>query len=274
MFSTRNPTEILQLFFILLICVPLFTTLIYRFSGRRQIFKIDLVQFLYGFVLAPLAFIWAKTLVFVILRGELGATLSFNQYFFIDTLLSVLAVYLLAGIMIHSVMKTFWLEKQKVPAFDIFHLTEYFHLWWTHIVMFGGGVLVLLFFSLVNTIFPIIIEIPKSYLYMTLGVGYIFGIFWYIGIWNSDPKQERRSFLRLMKLFIGGLFLSQFGSFFIFDIPFSSEYIVYWCVAFASLGMLTSALFLPRINWIAKRQHHLLHQGWGNNIQIFADQKK
>ena len=42
--------------------------LAYRFNGRREILRFDLVQFLYAFILTPLTFVWGKVLLFLLVK--------------------------------------------------------------------------------------------------------------------------------------------------------------------------------------------------------------
>ena len=127
----------------LLLLVPLLTgifgMLIYRFQdGKKQLFKLDLVQFIYLFVMSPALFVWLKTFLFYLLRNELDLSLTINDVFVIDTVYSIGGFYLFGAISMHTLTKTFWLRRHHDPEFDIYHLSEYFHLWWTHLAMTTG----------------------------------------------------------------------------------------------------------------------------------------
>jgi uncharacterized membrane protein YcaP (DUF421 family) len=42
--------------------------LIFKFNGKKDLMKMDVVQFFYAFVLTPTIFIWLKTVVFINLK--------------------------------------------------------------------------------------------------------------------------------------------------------------------------------------------------------------
>lgn len=257
------------LFFILIVGGPLFATVIYRHNGKRQIFNIDLIQFIYGFVLAPIAFLWLKSFLFYLFRNELGLSLSINQLFILDSFFSVVLVYLLMAIAIHSVTKSFWLKKNQDPLYDVFHLSEYFHLWFTHIFIFLGSLVLMILLSVINLLIPLQISGDKRILFIVLCVGFVFGIGWFFSVWMSDPKQERRNFLRLIKLCSGLFFFLQVAIFFLFDPGFSLQYVLYWFMLSASFSIVTAFMFFHRFARIRRIRDWLLHSGWGDNIELF-----
>ena len=249
--------------------IPIFTNLIYKYNGKREILNIDFVQFLYGFVLSPIAFIFGKSFLFYMLKNELNFSLSINQIFVIDSIFSIFAFYFFCAVAIHSITKSFWLKRSQDPLYDIFHLSEYFHLWLTHLIMFGGGLILISIFSTVNLFFPIPLILDKKYLYATLLVGILLGISWFFGVWNSDPKQERKKFKQLMKLEFAAVFVYHVFLYFLFDPKFSFEYAGFWFVLAAVTALVLSAMLFRRSKKAQSFQKKLLHHDWGNNIQIF-----
>ena len=108
---------------ILLVLVPIFTTifgmLLYRFqNGSKEIFRLDFVQFIYLFIMTPTLFVWLKTFLFYLLRNELEYSLSINELFVIDTIFTVIAVFVISAVAIHSLTKTFWIKRHHNPKFD------------------------------------------------------------------------------------------------------------------------------------------------------------
>lgn len=257
------------LFFIIIVGGPLFATVIYRHNGKRQIFNIDLIQFIYGFVLGPIAFLWLKTFLFYLFKNELGLSLSINELFFIDTFFSIVLIYLLMAIAIHSVTKSFWLKKNQDPLYDVFRLSEYFHLWFTHIFIFVGSLILMIFLSISNLFIPLQVIGDKRLLFIVLFVGFIFGIGWFFGVWLSDPKQERKNFLRLIKLCSAVFFIFQVALFFISDPSFSLKYLMYWFMLSTSFSIVTAFTFFHRFARIRQVRDWLLHAGWGDNIELF-----
>ncbi|MCA9370211.1 hypothetical protein KC686_03570, partial [Candidatus Woesebacteria bacterium] len=128
---------------IFLFAIPILSSLsgllLYRFIGKKQLFKLDSIQFLYAFVLAPLLFVWAKTFFYTLVSTQnLGIALSSNDVFILDTVFSTFLLFIYAFVVMHSLTKTFNVRMKDDPLYNIFHHSEYFHLWLTHLAMFGG----------------------------------------------------------------------------------------------------------------------------------------
>lgn len=259
---------------ILLLIVPvltvLFGMLMYKFQGKnREIFRLDLVQFVYLFLMAPTLFVWLKTFLFYILRNELEYSLSITELFVIDTVFTVIAILVMAAISIHSLTKTFWIKRHHNPRFDVYHLSEYFHLWWSHIIIWGGVMLLISFVALANVFAPLELWLSKSMFILIQTLGGITGIFFFMAIWMSDPRQG--NFMRLMKLLLVLFATVHIAFYFIFDPKFNSQFILYW----VSLAMFVCAAGIggiferyEKLSWFRKI---LLHSGWGENkgIDIF-----
>lgn len=259
---------------ILLIIVPILTVLlgmlIYRFQGKnREVFSLDFVQFIYLFLMAPTLFVWLKTFLFYLLRNELDYSLSINELFVIDTIFTVIAVFVMAAISIHSLTKTFWIKRHHNPEFDIYHLSEYFHLWWSHIIIWGGAMLLISFVALTNVFAPLEIDISKGLFFFFQIMGVISGLLFFLAIWMSDPGQG--NFMRLMKLLLVLFATVHIAFYFLFEPRFSAQFVLYW----VSLSLFVSAASIgglfekhEKLSWFRKI---MLHSGWGNNkgIDIF-----
>ena len=248
------------------VLAPLLGTIIYKFQGGREVFKLDLVQFTYLFILSPILFIWIKSFLFYLLKSELNLRLSAVELFVIDTVFSVIAFYIFAAIAIHTLTKTFWLKRRDDPHFDLFHLSEYFHLWWSHIVIYVGAMTMATFVSGANLLVPLAVVSAKWQVYLTLMGGIIAGIIAFLTIWNSDPQQG--NFMRIMKLFFGLFFVVQVIGYFVFDPAFSMIYGGYWFVLALFMSAVWCALFFERSSRANSWRNRFLHSGWGNNIKI------
>lgn len=180
----------------LLIALLLLVPLTWRFSGRKELMKMDFVQFLYAFVLTPAIFIWIKTALFFNLRHELGV--SVNDTFWIDTTLTIIALYTYSFVVIHSLTKSFQIKKSKDPLFDLFEHSEYFHLWLSHLIVYSGALLVMFFLGEPNLFLPISIISSKSALYLGIVIGVLCGIMFYWGVWINKIEKQK-SFDRIMK---------------------------------------------------------------------------
>lgn len=244
---------------------------IYRFNGRKKIFSFDLVQFIYLFIIAPTIFIWLKSFFFYTVRREISHTLTLSQFFFLDTLLSVVGLFLFGILAIHTITKVFKLEKTKDPFADIYQISEYFHLWWSHVLMYVGGFGLFTLVSLLNLFFPfpngsVLLERPLLAI-----SGGIFGLVVYFAVWTSDPLQHRRSFMRLMKLCYVFFFLFHVLLYFAITPEFSTQYVLYWFSFFTFLTMVSCVFFLHRSSRALRFRNSLLHEGWGNNeFQFFT----
>lgn len=240
----------------------------YRLNGRREIFKFDLVQFLYAFVMSPLFFIWLKTVLFLLLRTDLNLRLTINQLFLVDTVLSVLFMYVYAFVVIHSLTASFKLKLSKDPISDLFEMSEYFHLWLSHIVMYIGLMILSTGFALANLFYPLPLVFDRHHWYLLMGIAFAAGGVGFAAIWLADPNQGH--FLRMMKLALGFFSIILLLAYFIFDPPLTANYGVYW---FAITGFFSSVFFAllanrsPRTrSWLDRLKHK---SGWGDNISLF-----
>jgi hypothetical protein len=262
---------------IFLILVPLFTSvigmLIYKFQGKaKELFSLDLVQFVYLFLMAPTLFVWLKTFLFYLLRNELEPSLSVTEIFIVDTIFTVIAIFVMAAIAIHSLTKTFWIKRHHNPHFDIYHLSEYFHLWWSHIIIWGGAMLLISFVSLANVFAPLELFLAKGAFIAIQVLGSLTGLFLFLAIWMSDPGQG--NFMRLMKLLLVLFSVVHIVFYFVFDPQFNSRFMMYWF----SLSVFVSAAAIggiferyEKLGWFRRI---LLHSGWGDNKGINIFKKK
>jgi hypothetical protein len=263
---------------IMLYLIPLFAILsgflIYRHNGRREFMQLDLIQFLYTFILAPLFFLWAKTFIFFLLRSEATISLSTGQLFTIDTAFSLFLFYMYAFIVMHSLTKTFRLNTERDPLYDLFHHSEYIHLWLTHIVTGIGSMVLLIILAIVNIYFPLLVAMSKPVFYLVCAAGILAGSVSFVGLWLTDPRQNGRRYMRLMKLAIGISFIILTTAYFIVTPSFDSRYGLYWFIFFTFSTMLVWSFFTYR----SLRMYEIFSkfanknkdtQWWGINSQLF-----
>jgi hypothetical protein len=260
-----------------LILIPFLTIvsgmLMYRLNGKREILRMDMVQFFYSFVLAPMLFIWGKSFLYVVLRTELDISLSRTQLFVFDTLFSLVFLYIFAFIVIHSLTKSFNLRTARDPLYDIFLHSEYFHLWLSHIVIYIGGMLFMTIMATANIFFPLAITMPQALLYGVCAFGVVGGAFTFLGVLLSDPKQSRANFMRMMKVLFGLFFLLHAVYFFIFNPLFSAEYAVYWWTLFFFATIVTMSFFSYRSerarSWFDRISDWFKHHKWDMRLDVF-----
>lgn len=262
---------------IFLVLVPIFTTLIgmlaYRMQGKeREIFRLDIVQFVYLFVLSPTMFVWLKTFLFYLMRTELGGALSLNEMFIIDTIFTVIAIFVMAGISIHTLTKTFWIKRHHNPQFDLYRLSEYFHLWWSHIVIWLGAMILGSFVALANVFVPFPLELPKAGFYLLQLVATLSGVAFFLAIWMSDPKIGH--FMRLMKLLLVFFSVLHIIVYFVFDPKFNSHYVGYWISTAIFVTAAGVGSFFDRHERMSRFRKLLVHAGWGENKGIDIFKKK
>lgn len=231
----------------LLIALLLLVPLTWRFSGRKELMKMDFVQFLYAFVLTPAIFIWIKTALFFNLRHELGV--SVNDTFWIDTTLTIIALYTYSFVVIHSLTKSFQIKKSKDPLFDLFEHSEYFHLWLSHLIVYSGALLVMFFLGELNLFLPISIISSKSALYLGVAIGVLCGIMFYWGVWVNKIEKQK-SFDRIMKFQVYIYTFILLTSYLIADPKFKPPYTAFWCSIFFFVTSTLSLQLLKRQKFI------------------------
>ncbi len=266
---------------LLLIIVPVLaivsSAILYQLNGQREILKFDTVQFYYAFIIAPLLFIWGKSFLYFLLREEIDISLSQNEIFFWDTLFSLLAMFVFGFVVMHALTKSFNLQRKRDPLYDIFKLSEYFHLWITHVVMFVGSMILISLVAILNAYFelPILMDLPRIYFYVALGFGFLFGVALFLAIWLSDPRQHEHSFTRLMKLSIATLFVIHVTIYLIWTPPFDIEHSFFW----GSLILFSTATSLSFFTYKSYRfktgfdkfSGKLKHPDWDFRLQVMKE---
>jgi len=208
-----------------------FSLFIYRFNGRKELLKMDLVQFFYAFVLAPAIIIWLKSVVFYNFSREIGIILDSEDLFLIDNAVTILCLYIYAFVVIHSLTKTFKLKVEKDPLFNIFERSEYFHLWLTHVVTFSAGLFIMLLIGMINIFLPFSLASSKQNLFTSVVIGVVLGFIFYIGMRFYKDK-EAKKFKRLIKfeLYICAFFLLL--TYIVIRPKYSPEHLLFWCSVF------------------------------------------
>lgn len=245
---------------------------LYRLNGKKEILRLDLVQFYYAFIISPVLFIWAKSLIYLLVRTELDIRLSQGEIFLIDTAFSTAFLYLFAFIVMHSLTKSFNLKVGRDPLHDLFHHSEYFHLWLTHLVMYIGGLGLLTAVGIFNAWVPFQLEMSRWVFYLLVASGIPSGILVFISVWLSDPKQDRANFMRLMKLAFGVFFLAHTIVYFVQNPGFNADAGIYWwtsilfattvvCSFFAYKSTKAKSLFENLSDWFK-------HHKWSTRVQV------
>ncbi|MBT4652808.1 MAG: hypothetical protein HN981_00875 [Candidatus Pacebacteria bacterium] len=201
--------------------------LLYKQTGKKEILRFDMVNFFYAFILMPTVYIWFKSLLFLLLRSELGIIISQSELFIWDTVYSIVFMFIFASVVIHSLTKSFELNIKKDPLYDLFEHSEYFHLWLSHIIFFGGGMIFITLLSIINVWFDLSIFISKFNFYLLLLTSPITSIFIF-KMFEYSALDEKFTFLKLMKFIIGICFFIYALVYIVFEPIFASEKIVYW----------------------------------------------
>lgn len=227
--------------FLLPFFIILFSLFLIRFNGRREVMRIDFVQFVYCFVLVPLMFIWFKSFLFNLFKQELNVSMSFRDVMVIDTIFSVVFLFISSFVVIHSLAKTFNLKKQQDPLYDLNELTEYFHLTFSHFTIYGGALLSFVILSLINVLMPFTFPITKVFFYVLLGLGMLAGVLFLFTV--RSYKSASRRFLKIMKLFYGLGFIVHMIIYLATDLQFSSSYLLFWIFFMLFLSLVINSLF-------------------------------
>lgn len=261
---------------IILLVIPVLAIAIsiglYRLNGKKEILKLDLVQFFYAFIMSPVLFVWIKSLIYLLVRTELDIRLSQGEIFLIDTAFSTAFLYLFAFIVMHSLTKSINLKVGHDPLHDIFKHSEYFHLWLTHLVMYFGGLGLMTAIGIFNAWVPLQFEINRWAFYVLVASGVPSGLLIFLSAWLSDPKQDRANFMRLMKLMFGVFFLIHVIVYFVLDFGFNSQTGIFWwtssvftttviCSFFAYRSTKAKSLFENLSEWFK-------HHKWSTRVQV------
>lgn len=265
----------------LLFLIPVLAAVVviglYRQTGKRDILKLDVVQFFYAFVIVPILFVWSKSFLFLILRTELTISLTPAEMFAIDTFYSTMFLFVYGFVVMHSLTKTFNLKMAQDPLYDLFHHSEYIHLWLSHLVIYLGMMTLLAIIGVANAIIPLPdgILLTKAWFYGIVMSGIVAGGATYLGAWLSNPHQVktgRWTFMRSVKLMIGLLFMVLATISFAIDISFEVTHVLYWAVmayfsTMAVLGMLTYRSVTAR-GWVERVSDWFKHAEWEFRAQL------
>lgn len=218
----------------ILFVIPIFiifsAIVMYHFTGKKEIFKMDIVQFVYTFILGPITLIWLKSFVYFLLKNELGASFSIGQYIIIDTFIAIVFLYLFTFIVIHSLTKSFNLNQQKDPWSDINEIMEYFHMDFSHIGIYLGASVLGLVLGIINIIIPFTFfpASEKTIFYLLIFVALISGAFNVVAIYSYNSDSQR--FIKILKLLFAGELLINIVIYFLVNPTFSFIYGLYWFI--------------------------------------------
>ena len=243
-----------------LVLLPIFTILlgffIYRFGGRKELLKMDLVQFIYAFIITPTILIWIKTVVFLNLNNAVGIN-DPEDKFVVDTILTTFSFYLYAFIVMHSLTKTFAIKKDKDPLFDVFAHAEYFHLWLSHLVTYSGALFLIFALGVLNIFSPLLIQQSAINIFISFAIGILLSYLFYRAIWGYKIE-ERAKFDRVIKLQIYLYTFMLVVAYIIFKPKYSASFSMYWCTSVFYIFSVAFSQILRR----SEKKHQL--QTWGN----------
>lgn len=233
--------------FLIPVLMLLAVMFMYRFSGKKEFLQMDLVQFLYAFVIYPIGYIWIKNFIYLLLREEIGVRLTLGQLITIDTVFTVLFLYMYAFGIIHALTKTFSLNLNRDPFYDMFDDSKYFHEFLSHVGMYAGVVMVMTVLSLINGLFPFQVVNNKLYMDVLVGLGWFAGFLTYIGMFFSTDKGFQYSkYKRIMKLLFGSCFTLEVLFYFAFRPKFALQYGWFWFILLTLTSTIVSMfIFSP-----------------------------
>lgn len=234
---------------------------LYQHTGKKEILKFDLVQFVYAFVLTPVVYVWFKTFLFAFLLSELNLHLSVTDIFIADTAFTVIFMYVFAFQVIHSLTKSFELKRVRDPFYDIFQHSEFFHLITSHVVLYVGSVLLMTIISTVNVFISFSVHTNTYVFFGALGLGLLVGTIIHTGIMLTDDDFEMKypRFEMFVELIYALFFIYDIGLFFFFRPGFNLTRGVYWFVFAILGGFVLSSLLVERSETLVrllKRFHY------------------
>ncbi len=259
----------IQLFLISLLLILVGGLILYRFTGKKRLLKFDLVQFVYAFIIAPLVFVWLKTFVFYLMQGE-TRVLSQAVVFAIDTAVSLLGLYIYSFVIIHFLTKNFEIKRYRDPVYDIFQLSEVIHLWISHLGIYFGALLAVTLLAVFNLYFPIEASLSRIWLVGLMMVGTMLGAILYVAVWLSNFTKGK--FMKINKIMFAAHFFVLLVSYFLFEVRFSAEYLIYWVFFCAYFSTNFFSIFLGRskkLMTMTEKWHHKYQDGWSGLQQRF-----
>jgi hypothetical protein len=240
------------MFTLILFLIPTLAILsalyLYQHTGKREILKFDLVQFVYAFVLTPIMYVWMKSFLFAFLVQDLNLHFSATEIFIADTVYTVIFLYIFAFVIIHSLTKSFQLKRVRDPFYDIFQHSEFFHMLTSHVPLYVGGVLLFSILSTINVFIPFTQVSSMIGLYVALVSGFLFGIIVYIAILLTDDDFEIKyprfeMFIELTYIFV---FIYNVGLYFVFRPEFDLGHVMYWFLVMSLTGFIIGSFILER----------------------------
>lgn len=221
---------------------------LYQHTGKKEILKFDLVQFVYAFILAPIVYVWLKSFLFVFLAGALNLHLSVTDIFIADTVYTIIFLYVFAFIIIHSLTKSFSLKRSRDPFYDLFQTSEFFHMITSHVAFYVGGAVLFTILAVINVFIPLAIKNNMAGLYVGLVLGLLFGFVIFVALLLTDDDFERKypRFEMFIELLFAGLFILDVALYFYFRPEFSLGRVMYWFNFMALAGFIVSSLVIER----------------------------
>ncbi len=231
---------------------------LYQHSGKKEILRFDLVQFVYAFILSPIMYIWLKSFLFVFLVKELNLRLSVTDIFIADTIYTIIFLYVFAFFVIHSLTKSFELKRLRDPFYDIFQHSEFFHLLTSHVVLYVGGLLLATILSTVNVFIPLGVSSNAPVFYGALFLGLLSGITINIWILLTDDEFDVMypKFEMFIELVFALIFIFDIALYFYFRPEFNVTRGMYWFVLMLVGGFVLGSLLIER----SKRVTNLLRR--------------
>lgn len=259
-----------------LLLVPFFVGLavlvLYRQNGKRQVMRMDLVQFIYSFLVFPVLFIWGKSFIFYLMRYDAVRGLSYGQMFIVDTVFSTIFLYLYAFLIMHSLTKTFNLRWFRDPLYDMFSHSEYFHLWFTHVAMSTIAVTLLIGISVLNLWLPFHFSWSAISMGLVLGLGGLFGLIFFFMIWLSDPQQGQ--FLRIVKIQFALALVVHVLLYFFCTPSLHPRYSIFWLILMIFVSATVCSFLFERSTKAKRVANWFKHADWERQKIYLFGQKK
>lgn len=252
MMISLNGIEFIFMGTLILFLIPTLAVLsavyLYQHTGKKEILKFDLVQFVYAFILMPIIYVWLKSFLFVFLVKELNLHLSVTDIFIADTAYTIIFLYVFAFSVIHSLTKSFELKRSHDPFYDIFQHSEFFHLITSHAPIYIGGPILFNILATVNVFIPLTSVSSMAGLYWGLVSGFLFGIGIYMALLFTDGEFEEKypRFEMFIELIFVALFIYNVGLYFMFHPAFNLGHIMYWFIFMCLIGFIFGSFVLER----------------------------
>lgn len=254
----------MNLVFLIILISGLTLIILYRFVDRKKFMGFDMVGFIYAFFFSPLIYFCLRYMFFVMIDSNAFRT---KQFYLLDMLLNLILLFAYAGIILHLLTKEVALRRIKSSKDDILRYLERIHLVFSHLLLYLGGLLAVVFLGGMNLYYHLVLDNVSFVIILICSC--LAAISLGVAVWLSNFTKIK--FLIMIEL-VSAISLLAYFAFYLINRPsFTGSFLIFWAI-FAFLAVFLSFLSLltafPYLGNFFNFLHH--KKNWKyNNFQLF-----